>query len=323
MPGQTAHLILLGTGALMSGLGFLCAIGTAASAGPLSGFAGNATRLRLRARALIVAGLFLLGMALISRSLATTGRNLLSEIVDLPDQTQTLEELDVQQQKLHVNLVSVQSAIERAVQTSFHSLREQLIGIEGRVYNVETSIGEGGEGSNEEKERIEALWRFAASLDTFSARLETQLEKRIEQFEHKLSDELAETATTIAETIVGRFEASERSAPGPVAASPSAAPAAAPQVSSAASANGSAAPAPPTKDEQPAAPLPESLGVFDALDDDGLPRQEGETESDTSPDSPLPRRQVDPQELRRDVYNIYELDDSDEDSLPGPGTPLA
>ncbi len=264
LPGKGAVLVLFGSGSLLSGLGLLQSFyltGAFGQSSVVGGLTQRASEIGWTPSALTIGGLMMIGLGSIASSLLNTGRNLLGEIVHLPDPSNTLEELDVQQQKLHVSMVNVQGSIERAVQTSFKSLREQLLGIEGRIYNVESTMG-GADRAADEQEREQALARFALKLDSFSGRIESKIDARLEQFEQGLSEELVEVTSSLAETLIGKFrnDEAERSAEQERSHS-------AREVADRARREAE------SKTATPAPTLPEfdSLGVFDALDDEGRP----------------------------------------------------
>lgn len=198
-PPARGHWISLVSGCVLLGLGTaMAAVGAGlfSAPGQITWLFSQASALGLTPALTALAGLLMFGVGLAQRQTVRATQRLHDELARQPSPIPFLEEVDFQQQNLHVNLVHVENRVRETlneVLVPLHQGLQQMLGAE------RASTGDGPQ---------EALWRLAASLDQVNARLDqvgTRLEQcvkqRVSELGEEIRSELADSTSSLTETL--------------------------------------------------------------------------------------------------------------------------
>lgn len=192
-PPARGHWLSLAGGATLAGFGAVMgavSAGFVSAPGQVSWAFSQAASLGVTPALTAVSGLLLFGVGLAQRQSVRATQRLHDELARQPSPIPFLEEVDFQQQNLHVNLVHVENRVRE-------TLNEVLQPIHQDLQQVLGSQRSGGAGDGQQ----EALWRLAASLDQVGARLEQFVGQRMSELGEEISSELAESTSSLAETL--------------------------------------------------------------------------------------------------------------------------
>jgi hypothetical protein len=211
-PPARGHWLNLATGAALAVLGAGMAViggGLVEVPGQVGWMLAQAAALGVTPGLTALAGLVLFGVGLGQRQTVRATQRLHDELARQPSPIPFLEEVDFQQQNLHVNLVHVENRVRETLNgmlLPIHQDLQQMLGAQ--------RLGGAGEGQQE------ALWRLAASLDQVGARLEHFVGQRMSELGKEISSELAVSTSSLAETLKLPLEElrNARAASAPVSA---------------------------------------------------------------------------------------------------------
>ncbi|MHC4378329.1 MAG: hypothetical protein ACYS26_17140 [Planctomycetota bacterium] len=191
-PPARGHWMSLAGGFALAGLGAATgavSAGLVSAPGQVSWMLSQAAALGVTPALTAVSGMLLFGVGLAQRQSVRATQRLHDELARQPSPIPFLEEVDFQQQNLHVNLVHVENRVRE-------TLNEVLVPIHQDLQQV-LGAQRGGAGDGQQ----EALWRLAASLDQVGARLEQFVGQRMSELGEEISSELAESTASLAETL--------------------------------------------------------------------------------------------------------------------------
>ena len=191
-PPARGHWMSLAGGFALAGLGAAMGAvgaGLVSAPGQVSWMLSQAAALGVTPALTAVSGMLLFGVGLAQRQAVRATQRLHDELARQPSPIPFLEEVDFQQQNLHVNLVHVENRVRE-------TLNEVLVPIHQDLQQV---LGAQRSGAGEGQQ--EALWRLAASLDQVGARLEQFVGQRMSELGEEISSELAESTSSLAETL--------------------------------------------------------------------------------------------------------------------------
>lgn len=194
-PPARGHWVNLGAGMLLgaAGLTMVALTGGWISAPSAVTWAlAQATQLGVTPALTLFAGVLLFGVGVSQRQSVHATQRLHDELARQPSTIPFLEEVDFQQQNLHVNLVHVENRVRE-------TLTEVLVPIHQDLAQLLSAHGGGGVSVGGENQ--EALWRLAASLDQVGARLEQFVGQRMSELGEEISSELADSTSSLAETL--------------------------------------------------------------------------------------------------------------------------
>lgn len=191
-PPARGHWVSLAGGFALAGLGAAMGsvgAGLVSASGQVSWALSQAATLGITPALTAVSGMLLFGVGLAQRQSVRATQRLHDELARQPSPIPFLEEVDFQQQNLHVNLVHVENRVRETlneVLVPIHKDLQQMLAAQ------HTGAGDGQQ---------EALWRLAASLDQVGARLEQFVGQRMSELGEEISSELAESTSNLAETL--------------------------------------------------------------------------------------------------------------------------